>query len=417
MEDPAISCAALLLISLSVAVADLRGNSDSFVSSAWEEMSTPSGPGDVVLLGPNTVVVGNNYDFTCQAVCNPPCNFTWLFNGVLVASSVSQVSMRPATFNDNGVLACQAQNTVTFTLKAVFKVIRVTDPNNSVSLQPAVQHPPNVEEPYSLKCVTTGNATAALWVKNQIELTDQSGGVQILQQKTVLSFDSLTIFDNAIYQCVAVMDNWQLLSEPFILRVNYGPQKPIVQGMNVLLPGMEQSFRCYFDCHPDCNCTWYLGHQVFWHGSQVRVRLANITNSSILTCEASNPVTGLSNSVSTMLLVPNGPENAIITGPSDMIAGRSYVFKCSAHSYPPSNYTWYLNSREVAQGDVYKISSTRLDGNATLECTAHNALTRLSAKNSTMLKIINEATSFKFSSTTLVAPLTLLLLQLLPLTS
>ncbi|KAL4609661.1 carcinoembryonic antigen-related cell adhesion molecule 5-like [Arapaima gigas] len=413
MENATIFCA-VLFISLSIAVAELRGNYATFVNSTWVDTSNPSGPGDVVLMGPSTVVVGKNYNFTCHVVCNPLCNFTWLFNGLNVTSGFSEIFMHPANFSDNGVLTCQATNVVTLTTKAVSKVIRVTDPKNNISVEPTVQYPPTAGRPYGLRCLTTGNATAALWVKNNLVLETSTKRVQLLHKNTVLFFDPLTIFDNAIFQCLAFVGPWPLTSESFILRVNYGPQTPIIQAQNLLGPAVRQSFQCYVDCHPLCNYTWYLGERMFWHGSHVSIQLANFTISNNLTCKAVNPVTGFTGAASIIPKIPFGPRNAIISGPSELILGHSYTFRCSTPSYPPSNHTWYLDNKAVAQGDVYQVASATLADNGTLQCTAHNDVTGLSVTNSTELKLINGTTSFKFSSASLVAALTLLLLQLLP---
>lgn len=84
-----------------------------------------------------------------------------------------------------------------------------------------------------------------------------------------------------------------------------GPRLPVILGQTMLEVGVTLTLRCYADCHPQCNYTWFLGDRVFWHGSHVEVQLENLTDSSIIHCQASNAVTGLSRIASSILTGTN----------------------------------------------------------------------------------------------------------------
>ncbi|XP_059205786.1 carcinoembryonic antigen-related cell adhesion molecule 1-like [Centropristis striata] len=72
------------------------------------------GPEPVVLEGDKAVEMNDHVTLTCSAASMPPANFTWKFNGTLMADvKTSQYKIEMARFKNSGTYMCEAFNPVT----------------------------------------------------------------------------------------------------------------------------------------------------------------------------------------------------------------------------------------------------------------------------------------------------------------
>nr|XP_015224258.1 PREDICTED: carcinoembryonic antigen-related cell adhesion molecule 5 [Lepisosteus oculatus] len=249
------------------------------------------GPARVVIKGPDTVTAGRDAELVCSADCHPPCSYTWFFNGVQVANG-SVVTMRPVTYTDNGVLACEASSSGTGLSVRVFRVITVADPNATVSIQPA-HALPIADQPFSLTCNVSGaQVTSRQWVKDDLLLT-ASSTVTFSADNSTVFFSPLLLLDNAVYQCLADPGTHWISSAKYQLRVIYGPQWLTVAGPHLLAAGGNYTFACSADCFPPCLYAWELGGSPIGQGRTLTLRQVTHRDRGLLTCRASNTASGL----------------------------------------------------------------------------------------------------------------------------
>ncbi|XP_034553518.1 carcinoembryonic antigen-related cell adhesion molecule 1 [Notolabrus celidotus] len=102
-----------------------------------------------------------------------------------------------------------------------------------------------------------------------------------------------------------------------------------------------------------------------------------------------------------MLYVNFGPETPIIKGPSYAEAGQQVYFHCSAHSMPPSHYTWWYNGSEVANTSMFRTSPLTLNMSGEYACRAYNNVTGKNSTNSQMLTVIEAVESLVITHNTI----------------
>ncbi|KAK6469738.1 carcinoembryonic antigen-related cell adhesion molecule 1-like, partial [Huso huso] len=107
-------------------------------------------------------------------------------------------------------------------------------------------------------------------------------------------------------------------------------------------------------------------------------------------CKASNPVSEVT-SAGYRLEVNYGPEEASIMAPDLAANGSAIMLTCSAHSQPPSHYTWYLNGKQTANGSQYMIDPVSTDNQGNYTCVAWNSVTGRNSSAIKELTVIGES--------------------------
>ncbi|XP_071000148.1 hemicentin-2-like [Oncorhynchus clarkii lewisi] len=108
-------------------------------------------------------------------------------------------------------------------------------------------------------------------------------------------------------------------------------------------------------------------------------------------CSAYNPFSNMT-SQEYRLIINNGPELPIITGPALGETGHSVTFNCSASSQPPSQFSWFFNGSQVATGSVYETGPLTLACHGEYTCVAFNNITCRNSTVSKMLTIVATVT-------------------------
>lgn len=72
----------------------------------------PDGPEMATTTGPNVAQTGDIVTLSCNALSNPPSNYTWFFNGSTVAN-MSDFVTPPLTMDMSGIYTCMAYNNIT----------------------------------------------------------------------------------------------------------------------------------------------------------------------------------------------------------------------------------------------------------------------------------------------------------------
>ncbi|KAK1155147.1 carcinoembryonic antigen-related cell adhesion molecule 5-like, partial [Acipenser oxyrinchus oxyrinchus] len=141
----------------------------------------------------------------------------------------------------------------------------------------------------------------------------------------------------------------------------------------------------------DVSYRWFNGSSVVSDSERIHLSDDNKTltipgvlrsDDGTLYCYVFNPVSN-STSEPFHLIVSYGPEEASIMAPDLAANGSAITLTCSAHSQPPSHYTWYLNGKQTANGSQYMIDHVSADNEGNYTCVAWNSVT---GRNSSAIK-------------------------------
>ena len=83
----------------------------------------------------------------------------------------------------------------------------------------------------------------------------------------------------------------------------------------------------------------------------------------------------------------DGPEGAVVRGPSVALAGQQVTLKCSSSSEPPSQYSWYFDGSLVANTSHYVVTNLTTDMSGIYTCMAFNDVTGHNTTAHTMLTV------------------------------
>ncbi|CAJ1062608.1 carcinoembryonic antigen-related cell adhesion molecule 1 [Xyrichtys novacula] len=99
-----------------------------------------------------------------------------------------------------------------------------------------------------------------------------------------------------------------------------------------------------------------------------------------------------------MLKVAFGPDAPHIKAPYYGETGRQVDLECSAHSMPPSQYTWWYNGSEVAFTSVFRTKTLQLNMSGEYTCMAYNNVTGEDSTISHKLTVIEAIESLMITS-------------------
>lgn len=86
----------------------------SIVSQSDPSLLPPDGPDSATVSGDEAVEVNDPVLLTCSAPSLPLANFSWTFNGSVMANvAVPVLTINKAVYKNSGVYECKASNTVT----------------------------------------------------------------------------------------------------------------------------------------------------------------------------------------------------------------------------------------------------------------------------------------------------------------
>ncbi|XP_075965820.1 cell adhesion molecule CEACAM5-like [Anarhichas minor] len=101
-----------------------------------------------------------------------------------------------------------------------------------------------------------------------------------------------------------------------------------------------------------------------------------------------------------MLLVNFGPKKPMIHGPAFAETGQYAVFRCSAMSMPPSQFSWWFNGSNVANSSVFTTDVLSLNMSGEITCKAYNNVTGKNVTKSKMLTVIEAIGSVMITNNT-----------------
>ncbi|KAG5267318.1 hypothetical protein AALO_G00220410 [Alosa alosa] len=143
------------------------------------------------------------------------------------------------------------------------------------------------------------------------------------------------------------------------------------------------------------------------YSNQYDIIFKTIVPSKVLTCEAKNPSTGETGSISKTLHVADGPYNASIQAPKWLVNGVKSTFVCSAVCYPSCEYTWYAGNPATSSplststsNELHYLTPQYQTGLLDVFCEVQNTLSQLFVETSVAVWVPQGPTDIYMSGPT-----------------
>ncbi|KAG5276925.1 hypothetical protein AALO_G00111440 [Alosa alosa] len=355
------------------------------------------GPLNVSIAAHKTLVNGDEYTFVCSvASCHPSCIYSW-FIGDQTWANITNELQYTAPSNTKTTVTCKAQNTlsgiyvestVTFSLTGgtasqELERMNTNTPYGPQFLKIIGEDVLTIGLPYSFVCAAecyppctyTWNVNGKIIPGSVIDFT--FSGQSLPEVLNCVAKNPASGKTASVNRTVQASD------------IKEGTTSVEITGVDVVTVKVPTSFECFANCSPACTYSWSVEGEIS-HGSSLDFVLPqllppqDLTQNLTLTlnCEAKNPATGQTASVSRTVQVAEGPLNVSLTAPTKLVIGAEATFVCSAFCYPSCTYDWLIDDQTWKTGGSELQFTTPADiESATVICKAQNILSGLIAES------------------------------------
>ncbi|XP_031762554.1 carcinoembryonic antigen-related cell adhesion molecule 8-like isoform X2 [Xenopus tropicalis] len=159
---------------------------------------------------------------------------------------------------------------------------------------------PQENQPVTLTC-SANNAEQILWGKNGVPLPP---GLTLSADNRTLTFPRISRSDTGQYRCEASNAVSKIISDPYTLTVNYGPEYFKITGTLQVTSGYSTSLECSADSVPAPTYQWkFNGTNLESQTNPLYIQQATPENAGNYTCIGTNSVTKLSRETSVYVSV------------------------------------------------------------------------------------------------------------------
>lgn len=302
------------------------------------------GPETPAITGPNVAKTGDSVTFSCHSSSHPPSTYKWFFNHSLVANT-SEYTTPSLTTDWSGMYKCMAYNNVTDKNSTAYTMLTVVDPITHVQVEAPV-NPAIAGYVYNLTCNVTGPADHVYWMKND-ELLHENMTIAFYMHNKTLAFKPLDPNDTGYYQCKAMNAVSNMTSSPHMLLVNYGPEKPIIQGPAYAETGHTAVFNCSAKSVPPSRYSWWFNGSELANTSVLTTEPLSFNMSGVYTCMAHNHVTGRNSTSSKMLTVIEAIQSVMIRNDTIPISSENFTLTCEVTG-PYDMIYWIKNNLQLS---------------------------------------------------------------------
>ncbi|KAG8556198.1 hypothetical protein GDO81_017962 [Engystomops pustulosus] len=337
-----------------------------------------------------------SFEINCASNGIPLPKTTWFKDGKIleVNDQLKDTTIRvhSAELSDAGLYTCIASN-----------VIGQDDANVTVE----IRAPPtlsNLEPPYdktnqerisnqwvAFPCPAKGTPKPVIkWLHNNKELTGAEPGLNITKDGTLLIINSLTLYDNGEYKCVATNEAG-LAEKKYNLKVHDPPgikDKEQLTNVSVLL-NRDVTLYCDATGSPPPLITWYNGTTQVVESNNVLIlekgkvmKILKTTVSGYFTCTASNLAGSSEKQFFVNVLDPPEIASDGSNVNVSVISGNEAKLECRVKGKPFPTIQWFKENRLLFAGDpninilengqVLYIKHAHLSDNGYYRCVASN---------------------------------------------
>ncbi|XP_051526623.1 carcinoembryonic antigen-related cell adhesion molecule 1-like [Myxocyprinus asiaticus] len=283
---------------------DLRGPIYCIAENALE--SGKSAPFNLtVSYGPESIVMkripaepflkkGSNLTFTCSANSDPPAQLLWMFNGEELQSPMATMTITNAEEKHSGNYSCVAYNTKTNgKVDSQVAVVSILEPLSGTNITSPGSLLIAGNSTVNLTCAAAaGKAETVEWLKDGKPLTPG--------ERVILSADKRTVTivkvvkeDAGEYKC-QLKNQVNKDEATYKMVINYGPENVKVNGKNAVKFDEAIDISCSADSVPASIYTWKLNETMMdFSLASLHIEKASLKDSGTYTCEARNPLTGM----------------------------------------------------------------------------------------------------------------------------
>ncbi|XP_051520456.1 carcinoembryonic antigen-related cell adhesion molecule 20-like [Myxocyprinus asiaticus] len=305
---------------------DLRGpiyciaeNTLESGKSAPFNLSVSYGPENIVMkLTPAipSLKKGSNLTLTCSADSDPPAQLQWMFNGAELQSQTATMTIAKLEEKHSGNYSCVAYNTETnrkassqVAVVSVLEALSGTNITSPASLLIAGNSTVN------LTCTAAaGKAENVEWMKDGKPLAPGER-VILSAGKSIVTIVKVAKEDAGEYKC-KLTNKVSTDEATYKMVINYGPVNVKVSGKNAVKFDEAIEISCSAESVPASTYTWKLNETMMdFSLASLRIEKASQKDSGTYTCEAHNPITGMTMKTTHKLAVTElGPVDEGLSG-------------------------------------------------------------------------------------------------------
>ncbi|XP_058136301.1 cell adhesion molecule CEACAM6-like [Dasypus novemcinctus] len=166
----------------------------------------------------------------------------------------------------------------------------------------------------SLTCELETHNTTYRWSMNNQSLPD-SARLQLSLDNRILTIHNVTRKDTGPYEC----ETWNAVSarhsDPFTLKVFYGPDTPTISPPGSSYPpGANLSLSCLAASNPPTQYSWLINGRPQQYTQELLILNVSVHDSGSYTCHVHNSVTGLNRTTVRNITVSDGASAGAIAG-------------------------------------------------------------------------------------------------------
>ncbi|XP_056097994.1 carcinoembryonic antigen-related cell adhesion molecule 5 [Rhinichthys klamathensis goyatoka] len=246
---------------------------------------------------------GSNLTLTCSADSDPPAQFKWTFNGNDLLQQAN-ITISNLEERHSGNYSCVANNVKTnrnvvspVALVTVLEGLSGTNISSSTSLLIAGNSTVN------LTCsAAAGKAETVEWLKDSKPLTP-GDRVTLSVDKKTLTIVQVVKEDMGEYKCL-LKNKVNKDEASYKMVINYGPENVKVKAKNAVKFEEAIDITCSAESVPPSMYAWKLNDTVMNFTQAIYViEKARAADSGMYTCEALNPITGITTKTTHKLAV------------------------------------------------------------------------------------------------------------------
>ncbi|XP_068178851.1 carcinoembryonic antigen-related cell adhesion molecule 5-like [Antennarius striatus] len=291
---------------------------------------------------------GSNISISCSTESKPSAMIKWMFDGMDLNHSGSMLYLKNVTENKTGNYKCVFHNVVTLRFSSANAMIKIVESITAVMVndkgEPAILH-----KSFSLYCDVTGAADKITWWKNgQPVLPDNT--TELDMGNKTLTLNPVKLSDKGDYYCRAYNKVSNKTSSPYMLKVYYGPEKPVIMGPKYVKMGANVTLSCNASSNPPSSYKWYFNGSVVAYMSEYVTPPLTGNMSMKYTCVAFNNITGKNSTAYKMVsVIAPITDVKVKAAMKDAIEGYFYYLTCDVTG--PAEYVHWMKDGELLKGD------------------------------------------------------------------
>ncbi|KAK7106149.1 hypothetical protein V1264_017439 [Littorina saxatilis] len=313
------------------------------------DLAVQFGPSSTVQLQPpqssHDLSEGDDLTVTCDATCDPPCNFRWEDTSGSAVAGSKTLKLTDVTRANAGTYTCVADNGVGTPARRPINVNVLIGPSGRVTITPAG---PVISLKQGNSFVLTCSAECSpvctyKWLKDTQELPSRNG---------ILTLNDVNRNQNGAYTCEAT-NVVGLGAKDIVLDIKYGPGNSVSFTPDKASHSAEEnsdlSVTCSADCKPECEYVWKRGLTEVALTPVLYLEAIQRKQAGTYSCTANNEVSQPSTQQISVDVLYGPAEVRMFPDEAQLypVKGSSTSLKCWATCNPECTYIWYKGSSIV----------------------------------------------------------------------